>query len=73
MLGDLGDGPMTFAKITKAMEVTSAYWLKLMPVVRDIVFHYQDIVGDKVLPTEDQEDAEANVKRLTKILSEGKK
>jgi len=64
---------MTFGKITKAMEVTSAYWLKLMPVVRDIVFHYQDIVGDKVLPAEDQENAEEHVRRLAKILSEGKK
>lgn len=64
---------MTFGKITKAMEVTSAYWLKLMPVVRDIVFHYQDIVGDKVLPGEDQENAEENVRRLHKILAEGKR
>lgn len=67
------EADVTFGKITKAMEVTSAYWMKLMPVVRDIVYHYQDIVSEKHLPHDEQQDAEHNVKRLLTILAESKK
>ncbi len=69
----LEEGPMTLGKITTAMEITSAFWLKLMPVVRDIVYHYQDIIADGKLTPDDLEDGKDNVKRLNRALSQGEK
>jgi len=64
---------MTFAKLTKAMEVTSTFWMRLLPVMRDIIYHYQDIIADGKLTAKDIEDGKENVRLLNKALSQGGK
>lgn len=61
--------PMTFQKLTQAIGVTSALWLKLLPVLRDIVEHYDEIVnGDDLQSEEDRDRGRALVARLNKVL-----
>ena len=60
---------MTFGKLTKAMEATSVFWIKIAPIVRDMVHHYQDIMNDGCLKEEDIKTGREHIKALNKELT----
>lgn len=63
---------MTFAKLTKAMEAASVFWVKIAPVLRDMIHHYQDIMADGLLTPHDIEKGRENVIEFRKALGDGK-
>ena len=60
---------MTFAKLTKAMEATSVFWVRIAPIVRDMVHHYQDVMNSGCLTEDDIETGRDNIKALNKELT----
>jgi len=59
---------MTFAKLTKAMEATSVFWIRIAPIVRDMMHHYQDIMNDGCLKESDITTGKEHIKALHKEL-----
>lgn len=64
---------MTFAKLTKAMEATGVFWLKVAPILRDMVHHYQDIIAEGKLTERDINTGRNNVLEFHKSLGDGPK
>ncbi len=64
---------MTFAKLTKAMEATGVFWLKVAPLVREMVHHYQDIISAGKLTERDIDDGRERVREFRKALGGGPK
>ncbi len=63
-------GEMTFDKLTRAIEVTSGMWLRLMPVLRGIVAHYDALVDDESVGMTDKDRARGRnlVAKLERVL-----
>ena len=59
---------MTLAKLTKAIEATSLFNIKVMPLVREMIHHYQDIIDHGELKPQDIKDGRELVKQLNKAL-----
>lgn len=59
---------MTFHKLMRAIEVSSALWIKLLPILRDIVAHYQVIMNTGELTDWDKSRGKALVEQLNDTL-----
>lgn len=61
---------MTLSKLLKAIEATSLFNIKVMPILREMISHYNDIIRDGELSRRDIEEGEEKIKALNKALGE---